>query len=132
MKLRDKELFTITVVFIIVNLLLIIAGPFLKDHGFDWKFLTVANLFLCFLSLGGFALQRRGLRSPNPQAFVRGVYSSMIFKLFITMAAVLIYFFLVKDKINKPALFTAMGLYIVYTVVEVRMLTRLARKKKNA
>lgn len=132
MKLRDRELFTITVVFIIINLLLVIGTEFLKEHGFDRLFLMSSNLFLYLLSLGGFALQRKGLRSPNPQAFVRGVYSSMIFKMFITMIAVLIYVFLFRSKINKPGLFTAMGLYIVYTVIEVSMLMKLARKKKNA
>ncbi|MDQ6756413.1 MAG: hypothetical protein M3004_05715 [Bacteroidota bacterium] len=132
MRLRDKELFTITILFITITALLTIGGPFLKDLEFDWKFLMVSNLFFYLLSLGGFALQRRGLQSPNPQAFVRGVYMSMMFKLFITMAAVLIFVFLVRSKINKPALFTAMGLYIVYTMVEVSMLMKLARKKKNA
>lgn len=114
------------------TILLIIATPFLIAHGFDRKFLLLSNCFLFLLSLGGFILQRKGLQSPNPQAFVRGMYSSMMFKMFVTMFAVLIYVFLVRSKINKPGLFTAMGMYIVYTVVEVAVLTGIARKKKNA
>ncbi len=132
MKFWDRELFTITIVFIIINVLLIIGATFFKGNGFDENFLRISNLFLYLLSIGAFLIQRKGLRSPNPQAFVRGVYASMIFKMFITMITVLIYVFWLKSKINKPALFTAMGLYIVYTVVEVTMLTKLARSKKNA
>jgi hypothetical protein len=127
----NKAYFPIVLLFIILNALILIFKTILEGKGFDIAFLIWANLFLFILSIGGFLLQRRGLHSPNPQAFVRGVYSSMIFKMFITMIVVLIYVLMVRSNINKPALFTAMGLYIVYTVVEVRMLTKLARKKKN-
>lgn len=132
MKREYKGLFTITIIFFITNLLLIIGAAFLKNHGVDDFFLMGANMFLFFLSLGGFALQIRGLLSANPQAFVRGVYMSIMFKMFITIIAALIYVLLFKTKINKPALFIAMGLYIVYTVVEVTMLMKLARNKNNA
>ena len=131
-KENRKAYFPIVILFIILNGLILTAKTFLESRGFDREFLIWANLFLFLLSIGGFLLQRKGLQSPNPQAFVRGVYASMIFKMFLVMVVVLVYVFLQRDKINKPALFTAMGLYIVYTVVEVRALMKVARKKKNA
>lgn len=131
-KETHKAYFPIVLLFILLNGLILTAKTFLQSRGFDREFLIWANLFLFLLSIGGFLLQRKGLRSTNPQAFVRGVYASMIFKMFVTMAVVLIYFFIVGSKVNKPALFTAMGLYIVYTAVEVTSLMKLARKKKNA
>lgn len=133
MNLENKKTFLpIALVFIILNGVIIIAKPFLLNHGYDVDFLIYANAFLLILSLGGFLLQRKALQSANPNAFVRGVYASMMFKMFITMFAVLIYAFLLRSKINKPGLFTAMGMYIVYTVVEVSTLMKVARKKKNA
>ena len=132
MNKTHKAYFPIVMLFVILNGVILTAKTFLDSRGFDREFLIWANLFLFLLSIGGFLLQRKGLQSPNPQAFVRGVYASMIFKMFVTMAAVLIYVFLVRSKINKPGLFTAMGLYIVYTAVEVTALMKLARKKKNA
>lgn len=129
---NTKAYFPILLLFIILNALLLTGKTFLESRGFDREFLIWANLFLFLLSIGGFLLQRKGLESPNPQAFVRGVYASMIFKMFLVMGVVLVYVFLFRDKINKPALFTAMGLYIVYTVVEVSALMKVARKKKNA
>lgn len=128
----NKAWFPIVILFIILNGLLLTFKTFLEGNGFDREFLIWANLFLFILSIGGFLLQRKGLHSPNPQAFVRGVYASMIFKMFLVMAVVLVYVFLSRSKINKPGLFTAMGLYIVYTVVEVTALMKVARKKKNA
>ncbi len=121
----------IVLLFIVFNGIILIAKSFLENNGFDVSFLVWANVFLLIISLGGFLLQRKGLQSPNPQAFVRGVYISMMFKMFITMIVVLIYVFIVRSKINKPGLFTAMGMYIIYTVIEVSALMKVVRKKKN-
>ena len=131
-KENRKAFFPIVLLFIILNGLILTFKTFLESYGFDREFLIWANLFLFLISIGGFLLQRKGLQSPNPQAFVRGMYASMMFKMFICMIVVLIYVFLFRSKINKPGLFTAMGLYIVYTVVEVTALMKVARKKKNA
>ncbi len=126
-----KPYLSILFLFIILNGIIIIAKTFFDIHGFNIGFLQSANLLLFFISLIGFLFQQKGLQSTNPNAFVRGVYASMIFKIFICMIAALVYFFIARNNINKPALFTAMGLYIVYTVVEVIMLMKLARKKRN-
>lgn len=132
MNKENKAYLPIVLLFIILNGLILTFKTFLEGHGFDREFLIWANLFLFILSIGGFLLQRKGLNSPNPQAFVRGVYASMIFKMFLVIAVVLVYMLLSGSKINKPGLFTAMGLYVVYTVVEVTALMKVARKKKNA
>ena len=131
-KENRKAYFPIILLFIILNGLILTFKTFLEGNGFDREFLIWANLFLFVISIGGFLLQRKGLQSPNPQAFVRGVYASMMFKMFLVIIVVLIYVFLSRSKINKPGLFTAMGLYIVYTVVEVTSLMKVARKKKDA
>ena len=105
MKENTKAYFPILLLFIILNTLILTAKTFLESRGFDREFLIWANLFLFVLSIGGFLLQRKALQSPNPQAFVRGVYASMIFKMFVVMIVVLIYVFLFRSKINKPGLF---------------------------
>jgi FtsH-binding integral membrane protein len=129
---KRKTFLPLVLVFIILNGLILFAKTLLETSGFDSNFLIWANLFLFFLSVGGFMLQQKGLQSQNPQAFVRGVYASMMFKMFICMIVVLVYVFLFRSKINKPGIFTAMGMYIVYTVVEVTALIKVARNKKNA
>lgn len=127
-----KAYLPIVLLFIIANTLILVSARITDGYGIDPGFLIWANLFLFIISIGGYMLQRKGLQSSNPQAFVRGVYASMIFKLFITMAVVLVYVFAFRNKLNKPGLFIAMGLYIVYTVVEVAALMKVARKKENA
>jgi hypothetical protein len=130
-KENRKAFLPIVVLFFILSLAIQVFKTFLDGHGLDREFLKWANLFLFFISIGGFLLQRKGLESPNPQAFVRGMYASMMFKMFICIIVVLIYVFLFRSKINKPGIFTAMGMYIVYTVVEVTALMKLARTKRN-
>ena len=129
---NTKAYFPILLLFLILNAVILTAKTFLESRGFDREFLIWANLFLFLLSIGGFLLQRKALQSPNPQAFVRGVYASLMFKMFLVIVVVSVYVFLFRNKLNKPGLFTAMGLYIVYTVVEVTALMKVARKKKNA
>ncbi len=130
---NSKKIFTpIIIVFIIINALVIAGKSFLINKGFDVDFLIYANLLLFAISLGGAYIQKRGLQSSNNNVFVRGVYASMMLKMFVCMFAVLIYAFMYKTQINKPSLFTSMGLYIVYTIIEVSSLSKLARKKTDA
>lgn len=124
-----KAYLPIVLLFVILTAVILVFKNFWESNGFDPQFLIWSNLFLFILSIGGFLLQQKGLKSPNPNAFVRGVYGSMLFKMFLVMIVVLVYFLLFKNQINKPGLFTAMGLYIVYTVVEVTSLMKVARKK---
>jgi Ca2+/Na+ antiporter len=56
----------------------------------------------------------------------------IMIKLFICLIAALIYIFLFRKNLNRPALFTCMGLYLVYTFIEVSVLTKMLKQKKNA
>jgi Ca2+/Na+ antiporter len=86
-------------------------------------------LFLItFLS---FVLGLRGLKNPNPHAFVRSVYTSMMLKLFLCIIAAFIYIAMYRDNLNKPALFICMGLYLVYTFMEVSILMKLLKEKNQ-
>ena len=118
--------------FVFLNGLIFLIRSWLEVNGFNINFLLVSNLLLFLLSLAGFIIQSRAIRSMDPQKFVRGVYASIMIKMFICMIAVLIYMVMNKDNINKPALFSSMGIYIFYTVIEVSGLMKAARKNTNA
>jgi hypothetical protein len=120
------------VLFILINAVAFIFKSFLHDQGFGIKFLLTANLILFCMSLFAFFIQMSGLKSTNINAFIRGVYGSLLVKIFIVIIALGIYLFITKGKVNKPSLFTSMGLYILYTVIEVRQLMKISRRKTNA
>ena len=122
----------VIVLFILINALAFIFKNFLHSYGFGIKFLLMANLLLFCLSLSGFFIQMRGLKSVNINAFIRSVYASLLLKIFVVIIALGIYLFITKGKVNKPSLFTAMALYILYAAIEVKQLMKISRKKTNA
>jgi FtsH-binding integral membrane protein len=87
---------------------------------------------LLLITLLSYLLAKRSLTSSNPHAFVRGVYSGIILKLFVSMIAAFVYISIYKRDLNKPAFFTLMGLYLVYTFIEVSILTKDLKQQKNA
>jgi len=133
MKKENKNAFLpVVLAFILLNGVITIFKTFLEKNGFDRDFLIIANLFFFILSLAGFFLQRKGLQSDNANVFIRGVYTSILLKLFLCIIAVTIYAFIRAKNINRPAIFFSMGLYIIYTSIEVATLMRVAREKSNA
>jgi hypothetical protein len=125
-------LLPIIILFIVLSSVFITGRNFLERLGVDQSVLIAGNLVLLVATSLSFLFARRGLKSDNPQAFVRSVYVSIMAKLFICIIAALIYIFIFRKELNKPALFTCMGLYLVYTLVEVSILTKLLKEKKNA
>ena len=132
MRRNRSPLLPIIIFFILLNALFLTGKNFLERSGFDQSVLILGNAILFGATLLSFVFARRGLRSENPQAFVRSVYKSIMIKLFICLIAALIYIFFSRKNLNRPALFTCMGLYLVYTFIEVSVLTKMLKEKKNA
>ena len=128
-KNRIKRFAPILLIFIVLNALLIVFRKRFEEWGVDADVLLIANLLLFIITFISFALALKGLKNPNPNAFVRSVYGSMIIKLFAGMIAATIYISIYQKGLNKPALFGSMGLYLLYTFAEVTVLTKLLRQK---
>jgi len=119
-------------VIIFTNAFFVAGKNMLAKWGVDQNVVIYGNLVLALVTILSFWLSRRSLNSENPNVFVRAMYGNFMIKMFVCIAVAFIYFYSVKPNINKPGLFICMGLYIVYTVIEVSALTKLLRKKKNA
>jgi hypothetical protein len=132
MKPSYRNSIPVLTVFITVNVLAMVLGSWLYKEGFSLSFLLITNLILFLLGLAGFFIQLKALRSDNFNAFLRGIYSSLILKIFVVIISLAIYLVITHGKVNKPSLFTSLGLYIVYTLLEVRQLLKTARTKNNA
>ena len=126
-----KKFIPIIILFVVINLLLLIFKESLNVKGFQLNFVFVANLILFLLSSFGFFIQTKSANSSNINAFIRGVYSSLLMKMFVIVAAIFIYIFVTGGEVNKPAIFASMGIYLLYTSIEVVQLMKIARKKPN-
>jgi hypothetical protein len=120
------------VLFVVLNAFFIAGKNMLGKWGVDQSVVIVGNLILFTVSLTSFLLTRRSLASANPNAFVRAIYGSFIIKFFVCAVTAFVYIMAVKKEVSKPALIICMGLYIVYTAIEVSALTKLLKQRKNA
>src|SRR4051812_19310275 len=118
-------------IFVILNSFFFSGKNILHRWGADQNVLIIGNLLLFIVTLISFLLSKKGLESPNTHAFIRSVYGSIMLKLFVCMIAAFIYISSFKKDLNKPALFTCMGLYLVYTFLEVGALMKLTKQKTN-
>ena len=118
--------------FVVLNGLFLTAKNLLEKYGFDRDVLIVGNVILFAVTLLSYWISVRNLKSEDPQKFVRGATLNTMLKLVICAMAAFIYIFTFRGQLNKPALFACIGLYFIYTMVEVSILTRLLKGKKNA
>ena len=132
MKSTIKGLLPVILLFIVLTAFFIVGKDMLTRWDVDQGVLLGGNAILFIITLISYALAQRGLNSTNSHAFVRSVYGSVMIKLFLCLIAAFIYISTNKGNLNKPALFTCMGLYLVYTFMEVSALMKLLRGKKNA
>jgi hypothetical protein len=131
MRKRARYFAPLLIFFVALNALFISGRNMLNRWNADQEVLIGGNLLLFIITLLSLFIARKGLQNTNSYAFVRSVYSSIILKLFVCMIAAFIYIAVFKKDINKPALFTCMGLYLVYTFIEVSILTKILKGKAN-
>ncbi len=98
--------------------------------GFNMDVLILGNTFLFFLSIFTYFLHRKAIKAARTPEFLKYFYMAFLLKFFLTIALVVVYA-LVAAAINKPAILACMGLYLVYTFIETRLLLK-ASKRKNA
>jgi hypothetical protein len=128
---KQKAFVPILLFFVLLNALFIVGRSTLENWGANQQVLILGNALLFIITIISFWMGSRGVKSSNPHAFVRSVYSGMMVKLFICIIAAFIYIAAYKKDLNKPAFFTLMGLYLVYTFIEVSALTKMLKQKAN-
>jgi len=132
MQKKQRPFLSIVILFIVLNAFFVTGKGLLDKWSVDQAVLIVGNLILFVITAISFFISVRGLKNPNPHAFVRSVYGSVMIKFFVFAIAAFIYIQSAKAAVNKPALIVCMGLYLVYTFLEVSVLTKLLRKKADA
>lgn len=131
MKEGIKKLRPVILLFVVFNALALVLGKKMAAWGMDQTVVLIGNLLLFAVTLLSFSLAIKNLSNPNPHAFVRSISGSMLLKLFTCATAVFVYVAASDNAYNKSALFVCMGLYLVYTFLEVSILTHLLRNKTH-
>lgn len=115
--------------FIILNGVLIAFQHKLETKKVSIDVVVMANLLLFVVSMANIYFQAKAVKNPNPSAAIRGVMAGTFLKLFVLAAAAMVYLFAAGAGRSINAVFVSMGLYIIYTWLEVRISLRLNPKK---
>ncbi len=129
MKNQGKELVPLILLFIIFNNFFLFGKSWLAKHGIDYLVLIIANSIFFVVSLLIYQMQKRAVKNSNPNVFVRAVMGGTMIKMVVCLIAVAIYALAFKNVFSKMSVFAAMFLYFFYMFVEVRMATKLNKKK---
>ena len=130
MNFRFKVLLPLFVTFFVLTAIIILANIFYAG-GIDYTVVMSANCLFFLISLFVFRMQLLAMHNSNPNVFIRSVMGGMIIKVFGCIIAVIAYYFLSGKLFNKPAVYIAMVIYIIFLTVEVRTIMKL-NKQKNA
>lgn len=117
------------ILFVMLNALLFALQRKLEDKHISMDVVLIANVILFAVSMANIYFQMKNLRNSNPNAAIRGVMAGTFLKLFVLAASAMIYLFAAGEQRSVKAVFVGMGLYIVYTWLEVRISLRLNPKK---
>jgi hypothetical protein len=115
-----KALIPLVLVFILINSALLFSRSSLTEMGLDVSVLMTANILLFLIFFISLWLHLRSMANSSTHVFMRNMYSGMLLKLFGGAIAAFVYIYLFRDKVNKPALFGSMAIYVLYTIIELR------------
>ena len=131
-KVVGRAFLPIFVVFLVLCLLILGLSSILHEWNVDGRVLLGGNAVLFFVTAISYWLHIKSLRSSNPHVFVRMVYGSLLVKMLVCLLAVLIYA-LQTRAVSRNAIIGSFIIYIIYTFLEIRILTQLTKKlPKNA
>ena len=120
------------ILFLLLNSAYLLMMKRLQEWGFDYPVLVFGNIIVFGISFLSYYMAAKGLNTKNNHAFFRWVYGSVMLKLFLLAGVAFVYLMMNKKEVNKPALFFCMGLYILYTFIEVSALMKVNKQKTNA
>jgi hypothetical protein len=128
----NKSVVPLVIVFMIAAGLILVFRASLERYGFNWQVLSGGNLFVYLVTVISMNLLRESLNAGNTHAFLTKAYTGILIKLFACAIAAFVYIFAAGKNLNKPSLFACMGLYLVYTFVELSVILKHSNQKKNA
>ena len=127
-----KAVWKMIYVFITINTLAILLKKLLQEQGIDQTVVLAGNLLLFLVAVYTIIQSIKAIDHPNPHVFVRRFYAGFLIRLAVIAVAAFIYIYSQGGQVNKGALFICLGVYAVYSIIEVSALRRILKEKSNA
>lgn len=119
------------VVFILLNAGIFGARALLAKHNISPDVLLVGNLILFIATAVSFYFYFKSLFNARAQAMVRMIYAGMFVKLALCLFSSFLYIMVSGKEVNKGGIIGCMAFYLLYTVLEVVILLKVSKQKKN-
>ncbi|MGZ8535044.1 MAG: hypothetical protein ACXWV4_05880 [Flavitalea sp.] len=126
-----RSLLPLTLIFIFTNGFFIAGKTLLEKWNISQSVVLVGNLILLLATIVSFVMYWKSLQNDKVQVFLRMIYGGMFIKMMICLFTALIYIMIVQKGVNKGGIFVCMGLYFLYTFVEMSILMKVSKLKKN-
>ena len=120
-----KKTIPLFVFFVLINAVVIPLKNWLQQHQINADVVVVANSLLFILSSINIALHKKALQNKNPNVAIRSVMGGTLIKLLVITLAILFYLIIAGEKRNSYGIFCGMVLYLIYTIIEVRIATKM-------
>ena len=127
----NKSVTPLVIAFLVIGIGILIFRNFLQQHNIDWQVISGSNLFIYLVTVVSMNMLSSGLNAANTQLFLRKAYGGIMLKLFACAGAAFIYILVSGKGLNKSALLISMGLYLVYTFIEMSIIMKQSQQKKN-
>jgi hypothetical protein len=114
----------LVLLFLIIAALILFFREFLAGKGIDWQVISGGNLIIYIITITSLHLLNKGLKAENTSKFLGNALGGIFLKLMACAIAAFIYIFIFGKSLNKPAFFICMGLYLVYTFVEMKIILK--------
>lgn len=121
---RFKSFLPLLIIFVIASVIPVVFRNTLVRLNIDQGVVITGNLILFAVAAISYVFYRKALNAGNTQVFLRHFYSGMLLKFMACLMAVLIYVLTVGKDVNKGGLFCLMGLYMIYTFLEIALLMK--------
>ncbi|TAJ60873.1 MAG: hypothetical protein EPO58_04680 [Chitinophagaceae bacterium] len=113
------------IVFVLVSVASFLGRESLVTIKISWQVVMGANLLLFLFAVLNIFAQLKTIAKAKPAAVIRGVMLGTFLKLIGLAVATVIYLVVAGPARSKNAIFVGMGLYFVYTWLEVRISLRM-------
>ena len=115
----DKKFLPVAALFMLMNAIGLYSIYYFPLEGIKIPFILVVNLMLFVLSVFSFRrIQKMDVQKPN--LMVQSVMMGTIIKMMVFAVAALVYAKQQKGPVGLTSLFISMGLYLVYTYLEIQ------------
>ena len=127
-KVTGRSFLPILLVFILAGLFIWLGHNVLAGWNADFRVLLVGNGILFLVTGISFGLYTKALHNSNVHAFLRVMYGSLLIKMLVCLLATFIYASVAGRAVNRNGVIGCFVLYILYTFLEVKILTKMTKK----